>query len=114
MPVPGDPRFDDLGAEPNVVVILARIVAAINVKSRSISLREANEVGRADLIDKAVQRPAPISARLVTRKRIHQEARPVLDAVDLIRDGVHEGPRLGGIVGTTKDFLAGRDDPLFG
>src|SRR5438046_1537824 len=89
MPVPGDPRFDDLGAEPNVVVILARIVAAINVKSRGVALGEANELRAADIFDKAVQGPTPVAARFVAQERIHQEARAVLDAVALIRDGVY-------------------------
>src|SRR6266851_580826 len=114
MAVPGDPRFDDLGAEPNVIVILARIVAGVDGKSVGISLREANELRAADIFDKAVQGPTPVSASFVAQERIHQEARPVLDSIDLIRDGVYEGPRLGGIVGTTKDFLAGQDDSLFG
>src|SRR5205085_969764 len=74
---------NDAGAEPDVVIVLARVVVVRRRERVGVALREGDELRRADLAEEALPRPQAVAAALVAEQRIHQVARAILDAVHL-------------------------------
>src|SRR5205807_3706358 len=81
MAIIGDPRLDDAGAKPDVVVILARVPAGGESERMGVALREGDELRRSYLANEAQPRPLSVAARLVAEQRVHQVTGAVLDAI---------------------------------
>jgi hypothetical protein len=68
VPTRRDPGLNDFGAKPNVVIVLARIVASRRRKCLSLALCKANKVGKSDFILETGKSPKAIPAALVAQQ----------------------------------------------
>src|SRR5438552_13499735 len=83
MPAPGDPGLDGAGSEPDVIIVLPRVVGCRGCEGRRIAFREAQKIRSADFVGKPRKGPQAIPAGLVAEKRIHEVTGPLLDTVGL-------------------------------
>lgn len=91
MPIPRDPRLNDAGAEPDIVIVLAGILIVRDVEDCGVAFREARELRSADLVHEPQQSPVTVAATLVAEERIHEVTGTVFDAIDLATGGIDEG-----------------------